>query len=268
MKLTSIGAAVIPLVIVGTLRACHCYKFTSGKSFLPSKAPLFHAPICKTSTGRLRSCIFSVKLPCHFFTSGAVRGRDASLTSLKKMLWLYNYSACLFFAVEKKAPGIYSSQMQLSFCANSTWQSAKRICALHAKLEEWVGWPRVNIRHERGKKLVLNVLYFHGVVHLARWQSEVLELCPAIWTNLWEVFNQQLIWHLVKEEGEENLALGAAREESKLTQIWKICQPKDCVLPAQPNKQKQQIRMGFCYDGNDGVRWGFGLQICQQWHKS
>lgn len=139
--------------------------------------------------------------------------------------------------------------MQLSFCANSTWQSAKRICALHAKLEEWVGWPRVNIRHESGKKLVLNVLYFHGVVHLARWQSEVLELCPAIWTNLWEVFNQQLIWHLVKEEGEENLALDAAREESKLSLIWKICQPKDCVLPAQPNQQKQQIRMGFCYDG-------------------
>lgn len=102
MKLTSIGAAVIPLVIVGTLRACHCYKFTSGKSFLPSKAPLFHAPICKTSTGRLRSCIFSVKLPCHFFTSGAVRGRDASLTSLKKMLWLYNYSACLFLLWKRK----------------------------------------------------------------------------------------------------------------------------------------------------------------------
>lgn len=78
MKLTSIGAAVIP-----------------------SKAPLFHAPICRTSTGRLRSCIFSVKLPCHFFTS-AVRGRDASLTSLKKMLWLYNYSACLFLLWKRK----------------------------------------------------------------------------------------------------------------------------------------------------------------------
>lgn len=167
----------------------------------------------------------------------------------------HDYITLAFFAVEKKAPGIYSSQMQLSVCAKSTWRCVWQYVHCMQNSRNELGGP-TSISAPRGAKNRVSMSFTFTVS--STWPG----------SNQREVFNQQLIWHLVKEEAEVNLPVDAVCEEAKLTQIWKICQPKECVLRINQTSKNSKSGWDSAMMRNDGVRWGFGLQICRQWHKS